>query len=107
LRKVADIVGVHHVTIWRWKKQPEFAAAYRTGPLKPMQSTAQIKYLTGEAVDTARGILRETGSGSLAAKVAVVKLILDTAYRALENEDLAERIAALEQAEHKRKSATT
>jgi hypothetical protein len=60
------------------------------------QAIAQVQRATGAAVDTLQAIMAN-GDAPASARMSAAKTVLDTAIKAVELEDLAARIAALEQ----------
>lgn len=93
----AKVVQVDPSTLWRWMREDEaFRAAYRAFRRQSLEvASARLQHATGTAVDTLVAIAkdkRQTG----AARVAACRVILDTAFRAAELDDVAARLDALE-----------
>ena len=84
------------VTLHRWLKDATFQAAYREARRQVVQQAiVQIQQATGEAVETLRKVM-QAADAPASAKVSAAKTILDTAVKAIELEDLEQRIVALE-----------
>ena len=87
------------VTLRRWLKQDGFQAAYREARRAVVQhAIVQIQRATAEAVETLRAVMHDSAS-SASARVSAAKTILDTAIKAVELEDLEQRLTALETAQ--------
>jgi DNA-binding transcriptional MerR regulator len=84
------------VTLRRWLKQDGFQAAYREARRAVVQhAIVQVQQATGEAVETLRSVMQDNESPA-SARVSAAKTILETAVKAIELEDLEQRIMALE-----------
>jgi hypothetical protein len=84
------------VTLRRWLKQDGFQAAYREARRAVVQhAIVQVQRATGEAVETLRNIMQDADAPA-SARASAAKTILDTAIKAIELEDLEQRIVALE-----------
>ena len=95
----AAACGVAEVTLHRWLKDDGFQAAYREARRAVVQfAIVQIQCATAEAVETLRGVMQDVEAPA-SAKVSAAKTILDTAVKAIELEDLEQRIGALEAAQ--------
>ena len=96
LADAAHTVGIGEVTAWRWLKEPTVQQAYRdTRRAVVTQAIAQVQRATGEAVETLRAVMQDPEAPA-SAKVSAARTILETAVKAVELEDLEERIAYLE-----------
>jgi hypothetical protein len=97
---IADAVqqcGMAESTLYRWLKETAFRAAYREARRQVVQQAiGQLQQATGTAVQTLVTIM-QYAEASASAKVSAAKAILETAVKAVEIEDLAARISALEQ----------
>ena len=84
------------VTLRRWLKQDGFQAAYREARRAVVQhAIVQVQQATGEAVETLRSVMQDNESPA-SARVSAAKTILETAVKAIELEDLEQRIMVLE-----------
>lgn len=87
-------VGVSEVTLGRWLKLPEFAAAYKEARRQVMEkSIAQLQNSTWAATST---LVRLLGSPSDSIRLRASIAILDQANKGADTLDFAERLAALE-----------
>jgi nitrate reductase alpha subunit len=88
--------SIGEVTLHRWLKDATFQTAYREARRQVVQQAiVQIQQATGEAVETLRKVM-QAADAPASAKVSAAKTILDTAVKAIELEDLEQRIVALE-----------
>ena len=88
--------GIGAVTLHRWLKDATFQTAYREARRAVVQhAITQVQRATGEAVETLRSVMQDAEAPA-SARVSAAKAILETAVKAVELEDLAARIAALE-----------
>jgi hypothetical protein len=91
--------GVGIPTVHRWLKEASFQEAYREAKRAVVtQAITQVQQAAGEAVETLRAVMRDLDTPA-SARVSAARTILDTAVKAVELEDLAARIAALERAQ--------
>ena len=98
LKEAAAAAGVGETTLWRWTQEPSFKTAYMDARREAVkQSIAHLQSATGEAVTCLRGVMNSS-SASDAAKVSASRAVLELALKAVEIEDLAERLATLEKA---------
>ena len=93
----ATAIGVDERTLRRWLRDDAvFQIAYREARRQVVQQAiVQVQQATGEAVETLRKVMQDADAPA-SAKVSAAKTILETAVKAVEVEDLAARIAALE-----------
>ena len=95
LEEAAKVSRISAATLRRWRALPGFAAAYRIARFAMLEaSTNALRGATGAAVDA---LLRNLTSGSPSAEIRAADVILTAAYKSAELEELAERIAALEE----------
>jgi len=88
--------GIAEATMHRWLKEASFQAAYREARRQVVQhAITQVQRATSEAVATLRTVMRDPNSLA-SARVSAAKVILETAIKAVELEDLEARIIALE-----------
>src|ERR1043165_1854735 len=93
LKEAAAAVGVGESTLWRWSQTPEFKAAYLDARREAVkQSIAHLQSATGEAVTCLRDVMKST-KASDAAKVSAARAVIELSLKAVEIEDLAERLA--------------
>lgn len=98
LKEAAKKAGIGEATLWRWLQDPEFQEKYRTARRQAVsQSITQLQKISSEAVETLREVMnsKETPPAS---RVTAAKAVLEMAIKAVEVEDLAVRIEALEKA---------
>jgi hypothetical protein len=97
LADAAQTAGIGEVTAWRWLKEPTFQTTYREARRQVVQQAiVQVQRATGEAVETLRNVMQDSESPA-SARVSAAKVILETATKWVEVEDLEARITALEQ----------
>ena len=84
------------VTLRRWLKQDGFQAAYREARRAVVQhAIVQVQQATGDAVETLRNVM-QAPEAPASARVSAARVVLETAVKAVELEDLEQRIVALE-----------
>jgi transposase-like protein len=92
----AQQIGVNENTLLRWLKDAAFQSAYREARRAVVQQAiTQVQRATGEAVETLRRVMQDAEAPA-SARVSAAKAILETAIKAIELEDLEQRIVALE-----------
>lgn len=97
-KDAALVCGVSEVTLWRWLQVEEFQQAYTTARREAVRlAIARLQQTSGEAVDVLRDVMKDT-TVAPAARVSAAKSILEMSIKAIELEDMAERLAQLEQA---------
>jgi hypothetical protein len=91
----AAALRLHRRTVERVLARPQVAAAYRTARAALMAAAfVRLRRASGVAVET---LMRVMGAPDApGASVSAARVVLDMALRAVEAEDLLERIAALE-----------
>jgi hypothetical protein len=97
LQAAAEASGINEKTLRRWLREDAvFQMAYREARRQVVQQAiVQVQQATGEAVETLRKVM-QAADAPASAKVSAAKTILDTAVKAIELEDLEQRIVALE-----------
>lgn len=98
LKEAAKKAGIGEATLWRWLQDPEFQEKYRTARRQAVsQSITQLQKISSEAVETLREVMnsKETPPAS---RVTAARAVLEMSIKAVEVEDLAVRIEALEKA---------
>jgi len=84
-------------TLYRWQEEPEFNAAYRKARRAAFgQSTARLQQASGAAVSTLLKVMIDSGTPA-STKVRAADSVLGHAAKAMELEDIAARVAAIEQ----------
>ena len=96
IKDAANAAGVNEATIFRWLQLKEFQEAYRVVRRESVkQAVARLQQATSQAVDTLSDVMSNATTFP-AARVSAAKAILDFAMKAVELEDLAERVSELE-----------
>jgi DNA-binding MurR/RpiR family transcriptional regulator len=92
----ATASDISEATLLRWLKKPEFATAYRDARREVVtHAITGLQRSCSEAVATLLAIATNPEAPA-AARVTAARTILDTSIRAVELEDLAARVEALE-----------
>jgi hypothetical protein len=98
LEKAAVAVGVSDVTLWRSLKRPEFVEAYRKARREAFsQSVARLQHASNAAVGTLLRVMTDREAPA-ASRVRAADVILQTAFRGMEIEDIEARVTELERA---------
>ena len=98
LEKAAQAVGVHPTTIRRWMQQPEFRDALVQARREVFsQATGRLQQATQLAVTTLIKTMADTNT-SASTRVQASTATLSQAAKAVELEDIATRLMALEEA---------
>ena len=96
IEAAAEVLGVNAATVHRWLGEPAFADAYRDARRAAVgQAVTRLQQVSGGAVAVLVQVMadKSTPAGT---RVNAAKTVLEFSFRAVELEDLAERIAALE-----------
>lgn len=94
--QAASAVGVGERTLFRWLQDSDFQAAYRAARADALtQATARLTQAAGEAIDTLREVMGDTEAPA-SARVSAARTVLELAVRAVELEDLVQRVEVLE-----------
>jgi hypothetical protein len=97
VRKAAEVAGVKERTLYSWLKTPAFAAAYRAARREATsQAIARLQQYSGVAANTLLRVMTLETTPAVA-RVTAARTVLEMAIRAVEIEDLATRLAALEE----------
>ena len=97
IEKAAAKVGVGERTLHTWLHEPAFAAAYRAARREAVsQAVARLQQVSTHAVTVLVNVMANTSTPP-ATRVAAAKTVLEMAIKAVELEDLAARLDALEQ----------
>src|SRR5258708_8010274 len=96
--EAARVAGVGIATLLRWQKLPEFQVAYREAKRAAFsQSIARLHQMSSAAVSTLGKIMGDANAPA-STRVRAADSILNHTTKAIEIEDIAARVAALEQA---------
>jgi AcrR family transcriptional regulator len=96
IEDAAKAVGVNKTTLWRWLQDQDFHSAYMKARRETVKhSFARMQKHTSQAVDTLHEIMTSTSANDFA-RVSAAKAILDYSIKAVEIEDLAQRVEELE-----------
>ena len=96
LEKAAVAVGVSDVTLWRNLQRPEFAEAYRKARREAFsQSVARLQHASNAAVGTLLRVMTDREAPA-ASRVRAADVVLQTALRGMEMEDIEARLDRLE-----------
>ncbi len=97
IEAAASSLGVNPATVHRWLQEPAFAAAYRSARRDAVgQAVTRLQQVSGGAVAVLVQVMADKANPA-ATRVTAAKTVLEFSFRTVELEDLAERIAALEQ----------
>jgi len=96
VEEAARVAGIAPKTLFRWLKEPEFDAAYRTARRAAYsQSIARLQQASSAAVSTLLKIMVDTNAPA-ASRVRAADCVLDHASKAIEIEDIEVRVSELE-----------
>ena len=96
--KAAAALGISTVTLWRATKKPEFAEAFRKARREAFsQSVARLQHASNAAVGTLLRVMTDREAPA-ASRVRAADVILQTALRGMEMEDIEVRVSELERA---------
>jgi len=99
VNKAAQIAGVGERTLYRWMEQPVFNRAYRAARRQAFShAVALTQRYAAAAVQTLAKVMADP-KATAAAKVAAATSLLRFGREALELDDLAARLEALEEAQ--------
>lgn len=94
----AAAAGVCERTLCRWRRQPDFAAAYAEAKQQAVTAAiVAVQQAALAAVETLRAVMTDTDAPH-GARVTAARTVLEMAMAAHEQETLEARIAALEAA---------
>jgi len=103
--KAAAALGISTVTLWRSMQKPEFAEAYRKARREAFsQSVARLQYASNAAVGTLLRVLTDREAPA-ASRVRAADVVLQTALRGMEIEDIEARVTELERSSDQAKSS--
>ena len=94
--KAAAALGISTVTLWRAMQKPEFAEAFRKARREAFsQSVARLQHASNAAVGTLLRVMTDREAPA-ASRVRAADVVLQTALRGIEMEDLEARLDRLE-----------
>ncbi|MCE5314441.1 MAG: hypothetical protein ABFD49_05370 [Armatimonadota bacterium] len=95
--EAAKAAGVVERTLYRWlREDSNFIETYKEARRETIrQATARLQQACSTAVDTLLDVMQDDGAKDMA-RVNAAKSVLELALKAVELEDLAERVNALE-----------
>jgi hypothetical protein len=98
IRKAAESAAVPERTLYQWLKNPDFDAIYRAARRDAVQqATARLQFASSGAVSVLCQLMaRDTVHASI--RLSAAKTILELSIKAIEIDDLAARLEALERA---------
>jgi hypothetical protein len=98
IRAAAAKAGLPERSAFRLFQDPDFATAYRLARREAVShAVARLQQVSGTAVDTLAAVMDDSEAPPSARVTAATK-VLEMALKAVELEDLAERVEQLEQA---------
>lgn len=96
VREAAEKVQIAERTLWRWLEDESFRKQYTDARKAAFsRALALLQQGLGEAVIVLRDVMNCPDSNNTS-RVSAAKAVIDTALRAMEMEDLENRISALE-----------
>ncbi|HYM13657.1 MAG TPA: hypothetical protein VEU62_23155 [Bryobacterales bacterium] len=96
--KAAAAAGISTVTLWRWLRKPKFQKALLQARREAYsQAVARLQQGSAAAAATLLRVMCD-GAAPASTRVRAADKVLGHAAKAMENEDLAVRVAALEEA---------
>jgi hypothetical protein len=94
--KAATGLGISTVTLWRAMQKPEFAEAFRKARREAFsQSVARLQHASNAVVGTLLRVMTDREARA-ASRVRAADVVLQTALRGIEMEDLEARLDRLE-----------
>ena len=102
--EAARSVDVSETTLYRWMNETEFRDVYRAARREVVRhSVARLQRACRTAVDTLQAVM-ESGESPASSRVTAARAVLEMAFKAVELEDIEERLAALEERLPKQRS---
>jgi hypothetical protein len=96
IRTAAKAVKVDEATLWRWLQDKDFHTAYMNIRRESVSlAIARLQQASTEAVNTLKAIAKDK-EASASARVMAAKAIIEYSMKAVEIEDLAQRVDELE-----------
>ena len=94
--KATSALGISTVTLWRAMQKPEFMEGYRKARREAFsQSVARLQHASNAAVGTLLRVMTDREAPA-ASRVRAADVVLQTALRGMEMEDLEARLNRLE-----------
>ncbi len=94
----AKTAGISTPTLWRYLRENDFSEAYREARRASVDlAVSQLQRASGKAVYVLLAVALDT-TANPGARVSAAKAVLDFSFKAVELDDHAARIEALEQA---------
>jgi DNA-binding MurR/RpiR family transcriptional regulator len=98
IEEAAKAAGIGVATLWRWLQRPDFKEEYQKARRDAVaQAIGRLQQSCSKAVKTLE-VVMDDGDAPASARVAAAKAVLDTALKAIEIDDIQQRLEALEQA---------
>jgi len=102
--EAAKIAGVSPKTLLRWQNEPAFDKAYRKARKNAFgQGTARLQQASGAAVSSILKIMVDQHAAA-STKLRAADMVLSHGAKAIEIEDMDERLSALERAAEETKN---
>ena len=96
VEEAARVANVAPRTLYRWLKEPAFAAAYREAQRAVFsQALARLQQLAGAAVSTLGKVMVDANTPA-SSRVRAAFCVLDQIAKAIQQEELAARVSELE-----------
>lgn len=97
LKEAAGKVGIGETTLWRWMQEDGFKEKYQDAKRQTVSHvTARLRHSMTIAIDTLIEIA-ENKKAQAMARVVASKTLLENGFKAVEMEDLQERVEQLEE----------
>src|SRR5688572_30105297 len=98
MKGAAQLVKVSEITLIRWLRENAFRDAYQEARREATkQAIARLQQASSEAVDTLREVMNSS-TAQPGARVSAAKTVLELSIKAVEIEDIAQRLEAVEAA---------
>jgi protein-disulfide isomerase-like protein with CxxC motif len=98
LKNAAEKAGIGESTLWKWMQQDEFKERYQEAKRQTVTHvTARLRQSMTIAVDTLIEISQNKKAQAMA-RVVAAKTLLENGFKAVEVEDLQNRVEQLEEA---------
>lgn len=98
LRAASVAAAVPERTLYNWLNEPAFETAYRKARREAVRHAVATLQRSAGAAAAALASIAEDAGEKAPARVAAARVVLELAIKAVELEDLAARVAALEEA---------
>jgi len=104
IEEAAKIAGVSPKTLLRWQNEPAFDKSYRKARRNAFgQGTARLQQASGAAVSSILKIMVDQHAAA-STKLRAADMVLSHGAKAIEIEDMDERLSALERAAEETKN---